>query len=183
MLLAMYEVAWRFAALPRFLMGNLVLRVGADAAQLGRADSNEMRALLRGATLISGIAGLVSCVPVCAAYWLFQRFTDEQPNWAVFLGMLVVFTLLGTTAPVSLSGAAVGNAWIDIPYALGALVASSAFAVIAGLLSYPGIFIAGYLASIAVAVFCYFMYAPGLVRRGLASRHVDRPTESKEKLG
>jgi len=169
-LLAAYEIAWRFAALPRILMANLMVRVSADVASLGRSDEQQLRTLLRGSTLIAVVAGSLSCAPVAAAYWAFVSFTGAEPNWAMFLAMLVALTVSGLTAPLSLSGAAVGNAWIDFPYALGALVTGGAAAVAAACFERPEIFIFGYLGALVVSVFCYFLYAPALVRKGLETR-------------
>lgn len=169
-LLAAYEIAWRFAALPRFLVANLMVRVSADVASLGRSDEQQLRTLLRGSTVIAVVVGSLSCAPVAAAYWAFVSFTGAQPNWPMFLAMLVAFTISVLTAPLSLSGAAVGNAWIDFPYALGALATSGAAAVVAARFERPEIFIIGYLAATVIAVLAYFLYAPTLVRRGLASR-------------
>lgn len=169
-LLAAYEVAWRFAALPRFFVQTLMLRVGADTSSLGRSDGQKLAALLRGSTLIAATAGLLSCAPVVAAYWAFVAFTGMQPHWSMFAAMLVAFTVFSIATPLSLSGAAVGNAWIDIPYAAGALVASGILALVASHLDRPGIFVFGYLAVVIIAVCCFFLYAPALVRRGLESR-------------
>jgi O-antigen/teichoic acid export membrane protein len=177
-LLSAYEVAWRFAALPRFLVANLVVRVAADAASLGRSDEQQLRALLRGATLIAVVAGSMSCVPVAAAYWAFVSFTGAESYWPMFLGMLVAFTVSVVTAPLSLTGAAVGNAWIDFPYALGALSTSCTAAVVAAVLEQPEIFIVGYLAATVIAVPCYFLYAPALVRRGLQTREAIAAAET-----
>ena len=169
-LLATYEVAWRFAALPRFLVQNLAVRVGADTSSLGRSDEKQLATLLRGSTLIAAVAGLSSCAPVVAAYWAFISFTGLEPHWPMFLAMLVAFTVFSVATPLSLSGAAVGNAWIDIPYAAGALAASGVLAIVAAHLERPGIFIFGYLAVLVTGVCCFFLYAPALVRRGLGSR-------------
>jgi O-antigen/teichoic acid export membrane protein len=177
-LLAAYEVVWRFAALPRFLLANLMIRVAADAASLGRSDEQQLHALLRGSTLIAVVAGSLSCAPVVAAYWAFVSVTGAEPNWPMFLAMLVAFTVSGVTAPLSLSGAAVGNAWIDLPYALGALAMSSAAAVVAALFQRPEIFIMGYLAATVISTLCYFLYAPALVRRGLATREAIAAVET-----
>lgn len=169
-LLAAYEVAWRFAALPRFLVANLVLRVSADVASLGRSDKRELGDLLRGSTLIAVIAGTLSCAPVVAGYWAFVSFTGAEPKWPMFLGMLVAFTISGFTAPLSLSGATVGNAWIDLPYVTGALILSGIAAVVAGVAERPELFIVGYLCATVIAVVFFFLYAPALVRRGLETR-------------
>ena len=170
MLLVAYEVAWRFAALPRFLVANLVLRVGADVASLGRSDAQQLDRLLRGSTLIAAVAGSLSCAPVAAAYWAFSAIAGVEPSWPMFAAMLVAFTVLGVTAPLSFSAAAVGNAWVDIPYALGALATSGAAALVAALFERPEIFIVGYLAAMVISVFCFFLYAPALVRRELETR-------------
>lgn len=169
-LLAAYEVAWRFAALPRFLVANLVVRVAADAASLGRSDEQQLRALLRGTIVIAVVAGSMSCAPVAVAYWTFVSLAGAEPHWPMFLAMLVAFTVSGVTAPLSLSGAAVGNAWIDFPYALGALSMSGVAAVVAALSERPEIFVIGYLAATVISVLCYFLYAPALVRKGLQTR-------------
>lgn len=169
-LLAAYEVAWRFAALPRILVANLMIRVSADVASLGRSDGPQLSALLRGSTLIAVAAGSLSCAPVAAAYWAFVSFLGAEPKWPMFLAMLVAFTFSALTAPLSYSGAAVGNAWIDMPYALGALATSGAAAVVAAVYERPAIFIAGYLGATVISVLCYFLYAPHLVRRGLETR-------------
>lgn len=169
-LLAAYEIAWRFAALPRILVANLMIRVSADVASLGRSDQQQLRTLLRGSTLIAVAAGSLSTAPVAAAYWAFISFIGAEPRWPMFLAMLVVFTFSAVTAPLSFSGAAVGNAWIDMPYALGALTASGVAAIVAAIYERPTIFIAGYLIATVVSVLCYFLYAPPLVRKGLESR-------------
>jgi O-antigen/teichoic acid export membrane protein len=177
-LLAAYEIAWRFAALPRFLMANLMVRVSADVASLARSDEQQLRALLRGSTLIAVVAGSLSCAPVTAAYWTFVSFTDAERSWPIFLAMLVAFTVSGVTAPLSMSGAAVGNAWIDFPYTLGALAASGAAALVAACFARPEIFIIGYLAATVIFVLCYFLYAPALVRRGLETREAIAAVET-----
>jgi hypothetical protein len=169
-LLAAYELAWRFAALPRFLVSNLVVRVGADASSLTQSDGQRLGALVRGATVIAGVAGSLSCLPVAAAYWIFVSFMGADPHWPIFVAMLMAFTVFGVATPLSISGAAVGNAWIDIPYALGALVTSGILAVVAAHFARPDIFIFGYLAVVVIAVCCFFMYAPAVVRRELKTR-------------
>jgi hypothetical protein len=116
------------------------------------------------------LAGSVSCAPVAAAYWTFITLTGAQPFWPMFLAMMLAFTVSGVTAPLSLSGAAVGNAWIDFPYALGALAMSGVAAAVAAVADRPEIFIVGYLAATVISVLCYFLYAPALVRKGLQTR-------------
>jgi O-antigen/teichoic acid export membrane protein len=169
-LLAAYELAWRFAVLPRFLVTNLVLRVGADVSSLCRSDQQRLAALLRGSTIIAAVAGSLSCVPVAVAYWAFVSFTGTEPHWPIFLAMVAAFTVWSVATPLSLSGAAVGNAWLDIPYALGYLVASGVIAVVAAHFARPDIFIYGYLAAVVIGVFFFYLYAPALVRRGLETR-------------
>jgi O-antigen/teichoic acid export membrane protein len=169
-LLAAYELAWRFAALPRFLVSSLMLRVAADTSSLGRSDGPQLRTLLRGSTLIAAVAGLFSCAPVAAAYWAFADITGIAPTWPMFLAILVAFTVFSVATPLSFSGAAVGNAWLDIPYAAGALAASGVLAIIAAHSDRPAIFIYGYLTSLTIGVCCFFLYAPSLVRRGLQTR-------------
>jgi hypothetical protein len=169
-LLAAYELAWRFAALPKFLVANLVLRVAADVSSLSRSDEQRLGYLLRGSTLIAAVAGSLSCAPVAAAYWAFVLITGADPHWPMFLAMLVAFTFFSVATPLSLAGATVGNAWLDIPYALGALATSGGIAVVAAHFERPEIFIIGYLATIVIAVCCFYVYAPALVRRGLETR-------------
>jgi O-antigen/teichoic acid export membrane protein len=177
-LLATYEVSWRFAALPRFLIATLMLRVAADVSSLGRSDQQQLRALLRGSTLIAVVAGSLSCVPVAVAYWTFVSFAGAGQTWPMFLAMLLAFTVSGVTAPLSFSGAAVGNAWIDFPYVLVALALSGAAAVAAALLERPEIFIVGYLSATVISVLCYFLYAPALVLKGLESRETTAAVET-----
>jgi hypothetical protein len=88
----------------------------------------------------------------------------------MFVAMAVAFTVWSVATPLSLSGAAVGNAWLDIPYALGHLVCSGVIAVVAAYFGQPDIFIFGYLAALVAAVFSFYLYAPALVSRGLESR-------------
>jgi O-antigen/teichoic acid export membrane protein len=174
-LLAAYELAWRFAALPRFLISALMLRVAADASSLCRSDEQRLGVLLRGSTLIAAVAGLLSCAPVAAAYWVFTFFTGMEPHWPMFVAILMAFTVFSVATPLSLSGAAVGNAWLDIPYAAGHLAASGILAIVAAHLGLPDIFIFGYLAGLLVAISCFFLYAPTLVRRGLGTREAIGP--------
>jgi len=169
-LLAAYELAWRFAALPRFLVSTLMLRVAADTSSLGRSDETRLGALLRGSTVIAAIAGLLSCVPVAVAYWAFVSLSGMQPHWPMFVAILIAFTSFSVATPLSLSGAALGNAWIDIPYGAGHLAASGVLAIIAAHFGLPGIFIYGYLGGLVIAVCCFYWYAPKLIRKGLESR-------------
>jgi O-antigen/teichoic acid export membrane protein len=177
-LLAAYELAWRFAVLPRFLVTNLVLRVGADVSSLGRSDERRLAALLRGSTVIAAVAGSLSCVPVALAYWAFMSFTGAEPHWPIFLAMVAAFTVWSVATPLSLSGATVGNAWIDIPYGIGVLATSGVIAVVAAHFARSDIFIYGYLAAIVVGVFFFYLYAPVLVRRGLETREAIEAVET-----
>jgi len=168
--LAAYEVAWRFAVLPRFLVQNLMVRVGADVAALGNSDEEQLRVLLKGSTIIAIVVGALSCAPVAIAYWLFLSFTDAAPHWILFFAILAAFTLFSLTAPLSTAGAAVGNAWIDIPYGLGALAVSGVGAMTAGYLGRLEVFVAAYLMAIAVSIVWYWQFAPALIRQGLQTR-------------
>jgi len=169
-LLAAYELAWRFAVLPRFLVSTLMLRVAADTSSLGRSDGKRLGVLLRGSTLIAAAAGLLSCAPVAAAYWAFNTVTGIEPHWAMFVAILMAFTVFSVATPLSLSGAAVGNAWLDIPYGAGHLAAGGVLAIVAAHFGLPAIFIYGYLAGLVVGVCCFYWYAPKLIRKGLESR-------------
>lgn len=169
-LLATYELAWRFAFLPRFFVQNLVIRVGADVALLGRSDRPHVASLLRRTVRIAVVAGSSACFPVALAYGAFTSIAGLATNWSLFGAMLAAFTIVSFAAPLSLSGSAVGNAWLDLPYLFTVLAVSGIAAYLSHHFDRPSIFIVTYLAASGICIFWYFRYGPALISRGLETR-------------
>lgn len=169
-LLAAYEVAWRFGVLPRFLVQNLILRVGADAAKLGRADRDEFTGLIRQTSLIAVVIGAVTCAPVAVAYGVFAHLSATTAHWPLFVAILAAFTVVGFASPLSFTAAAIGNGWIDLPYLSAALATSGVAAAAAWHLDNPWIFIAGYLLATVLPLVWYVRYVPGVIAGDLHTR-------------
>ena len=169
-LLAAYEIAWRFAALPRFLVANLMVRVSADVASLGRSDEQQLRTLLRGSTLIAVVAGSLSCAPVAAAYWAFVSFTGASQTGRCSLQCSWRSPSRFSQRRFHCRGRQSATPGSIFPMRSAPLPRAAAAAVVAACFERPEIFIIGYLAATVIAVLCYFLYAPTLVRKGLEAR-------------
>lgn len=168
--LAVYEVAWRFANLPRFLVQNLAIRVGADGATFSSSDGAELRRLLRHSTLICVVAAVVAIGAVTPAYFLFNQFGELDSNAVLFIAMILTFSLLSLTAPWSFAGVALGRAGIDVPYVVVALFVACLGAFSAAATDDVWIFVTTYLSGLILSTAVFAAYAPRMIRTGLTTR-------------
>lgn len=169
-LLAAYEIAWRFATLPRFLIQNLTIRVGADSSAMGEADESTLSALLRRSLYLSLAIAVIACTLVAIGYGAYTRIFDLPAEWTVLAAMLVAFTSLGVVSPYAFTGAAMGRGGIDIPYLVVILASSIIGVSCAVLLNNVLIFIFVYLGGVMLGALSLAAYAPRLILRSLANR-------------
>lgn len=169
--LALYEVAWRFAALPRTLIQALALHISADVAPMTRGQEDELMDVVRRSTTVLAIVGAASSVVVGVFYVVFTELSGEAGDLRLFSVMVVAFTALALTAPLSIAGTSAGRPGIDLPYALVALVGSSIFALVGAWMDNTWLFVLGYLATLIASVPVFFAYAPRMARTALDSRY------------
>jgi O-antigen/teichoic acid export membrane protein len=129
--LAAYDVAWRVATLPRFLLQNLSASSSADASAVLRSGGGSIYTLLKRATLLTLIAGLGSSILVGAAYKFIPAIIGVESANLPFIALLVAFTAVGCSAPLSFISIAIGKPALDIPYLTLAVLTSAGLAAAA----------------------------------------------------
>lgn len=179
--LALYEVAWRFAALPRTLVQALAIHVSADVAPMTSEHRDEMTQLVRRSTTIVAAVAVLGSIAVGVAYVAFTNLASQSSNITLFVLMVIAFSAMAVTSPLSIAGTTVGRAAIDLPYAGLALVGMLASATWAILDGNIWIFFVGYFISLLGSVPIFFAYAPRWVRSGL-ERRKRNPTPAPTEL-
>ncbi|WP_181574263.1 oligosaccharide flippase family protein [Microbacterium sp. SMR1] len=169
-LLAIYEVAWRFATLPRFLLQNLAARIGSDAASMRFDQMASLRSLLRRSTAILAVLAIPAMAGCLTGYVLFMWLTGGEPDFALAIAMTIAFTLVGLTAPTSFAGASLGVAGIDLPYIGFSIIVATVGLLMSLGASSPLPFIFGYIAAFIASVPVFFLYAPRWVLAALSAR-------------
>lgn len=175
--LAIYEVAWRFANLPRFLVQNLAVRVGTDGSSLASEDSERLRALLRHSTVICVVVAAAASLAVAGLYLTFTWSTDLDASPMLFSAMVITFSALSLTAPWSFAGVALGRAGVDIPYVTVALFVELVGVIAAVLLGNVWSFVAIYLAGMWISLGVFSFYAPRWVSGALVTRTRTAPVQ------
>ncbi len=168
--LAAYEIAWRFAMLPRFLVQNLTIRVGADSASMMHADKEKLHRLVSLSVRLGTVVTVVASAAVAAGYGTYIGLLGAEPEWLLLAAMLCAFGALGIVSPFSFTGAALGRGGIDIPYLALILIASITVAVISALNGDVWIFIFGYLLATVCGAAALAIYAPRLLSQSLLRR-------------
>lgn len=169
--LAAYEVAWRFAMLPRFLVQNLTIRVGADSASMVHADRDRLKQLLRLSIRLGVAVCALASLLVAVGYASYTTLLGSQPEWLLLIAMLIAFGSLGVASPLSFTGAALGRGGIDIPY-LGLILVTAATAMVFSVMyGNVWIFILGYLLGTLCGAAALTVYAPPLLARSLLLRN------------
>ncbi|WAJ32008.1 hypothetical protein OUO20_12495 [Arthrobacter sp. FX8] len=161
--LAAYEVAWRVAALPRFLIQNLAIAVSGDAGHLYRTAPRRIPRVLRSSTLICAGIAILASVGVSAFYFVVAEPLGVDVLPTVFFSLLGAFTLIGITAPLSFLAVAIGLPTLDIAYLI---LTASIFSVagIASLYLHSAIlFAVGNALSISVGALWYLHYGSSKV--------------------
>ncbi|MFZ4893079.1 lipopolysaccharide biosynthesis protein [Plantibacter sp. Mn2098] len=165
--LAAYEVAWRLASMPKFLIQNLSVVTGSSAATMRASGARRVAALIRHSTLISAAAGGVAILLFTFGYWAATSFLGKTPLWPVFVAMIVVFTLHGLTAPLSFVGIGIGLPAIDIPYLLATAVLSLAAVAVGFGTANVELYVYGNLAALFFGVIWFFGYGSKRIQRDL----------------
>lgn len=163
--LAAYEVAWRIAVLPRFLVQNLAIAVSGDAGHIYRTAPRRIRSVLSSSTGICLVVSVLASALVAVLYFYLTGPLGVISLPAVFYMLLGAFTLIGITSPLSFLAVAIGLPALDIAYLLvtagiSAIIASFSFAMSSELL-----FIAGNSFAIAVGALWYLQYGTRAVIR------------------
>ncbi|KQR12069.1 oligosaccharide flippase family protein [Cellulomonas sp. Leaf334] len=177
--LAAYEIAWRLAAMPKFLVQNLSVAVGSRAAT-SRAEVGEAWQVLRRSLRIAAAVGLLAAIPFAVAYVPIARLVgvDDLP-W-MFAAMLAVYTFHAVTAPVTYVSVGLGWPTLDVPY----LLLTAALALSAATLAFTNdqvwIFIIGNLVALAAGTAWFLSYGPKRIHHRL---QVPKSVESRAKGG
>ena len=157
-MLAAYEVAWRFAALPRFLAQHLSMAAAVDAPRLRDESPGDLFSFLKLTTRIAGLASLAASVVVLALYGISVHVWDLPSSWAYLSGMLVSFSLLSSTMPTSIVSQSLGMPELDLSYLYVAAILTVCGGVLAFLYAAPQVFVVVYLASLALSCVWFIWY-------------------------
>lgn len=162
--LAAYEVAWRVAALPRFLAENLTFVIGLDAARV-RASSpeeltNRVRLCIR-FTLLVLVAGSAAA---CGFYGLLPTVANIEPAWFAFGLLLITHGALATTAPISFIGNGIGMPKIDLPYLILAVSICALAAVLSHFFGDVNVFIVGAMLAVFLGNLWFWRYGMKAIR-------------------
>ena len=176
--LATYEVAWRFASLPRFLIQNLSAVLGGSAAASRITAPSTVAALLRRSSVIAGTLGFVGAICSGVLYALLPGQMDGGYDLRLFAIMAFVFLLFGASAPLSVITLGVGMPKLDIPYMALTALLSMISAVIAWRIGDVNFYIYANLSALALGVSCFFIYGPIALRRRLGDSPEAAITES-----
>lgn len=166
--LAAYEIAWRVAALPRFLAENLTFIVGLDAARVRASSDAELTASVTYSMRFTAI--LLAAVSAGAAllYALLPSITGINIAWAAFLLLLVTHGAVATAAPISFVGNGIGIPTIDLPYLCLSVAICIVSAIFAEMTGQVYVFIGGTTAAMLVGNIWFVVY--GLKRLREATR-------------
>jgi O-antigen/teichoic acid export membrane protein len=163
--LAAYEVAWRVAVLPRFLVQNLAIAVSGDAGHIYRMDPRKIRALLFNSTMISLIVCAIASGFVSIFYFGVTGILGVASLPAVYFMLLGAFAVIAISAPLSFIAVAIGLPSLDIAY----LIFTSVVSASAGLLAFSFhselLFITGNALAITVGALWYMNYGSRAVNR------------------
>lgn len=166
--LATYEVAWRVAALPRFLAENLTFIIGLDAARVRASTPDEVGAQVSYSIRFSLIVlGIMSTV-AAAAYALLPNVTGLHIAWATFVLLMISHAAVATAAPISFVGNGIGIPTIDLPYLSVSVGISIASAVVAYLAGDVYVFICGTTAALVIGNVWFWRYGLAAIRRATA---------------
>lgn len=168
--LALYEVAWRFATLPRMLIQALAAHISADVAPMVRGQAGDLMNTVRRSTVVLAIVGIISAPVVGFAYFAFTMISGHGYDLRVFIPMVLAFIALALTSPLSIAGMSVGRPAIDLPYALVALGGTGVAALLGFASGNVWVFTVGYVLALMVSVPVFFAYAPSSARKGLDRR-------------
>lgn len=164
--LAAYEIAWRVAVLPRFLIQNLAIAVSGDAGHIFRNTPRRIRRVLASSTAICAVIAALSSVAASVFYFVIVEPLGVASLPGVYFLLLAACTLIGITAPLSFLAVAVGLPSLDLPYLL--LTASMALtaAFISLVTNSATAFIVGNAIAIVSGALWYLQYGNrALVRR------------------
>ena len=164
--LATYEISWRFAVLPKFLIQVLVTYLGAEAqrATSVRADSRTIASILSRSRFISLIVAATSSVTCAIAYFGVTAYLELQ--WIpLFWALILALTLHGLTAPYSVIGIAVDLPKIDLPYLCTAVCGAILAAAVGWLSSNASIYILVNCLALAVSCVWFLLYSPFEISR------------------
>jgi O-antigen/teichoic acid export membrane protein len=163
--LAAYEVAWRIAVLPRFLVQNLAIAVSGDAGHIYRTAPRKIRSVLSNSTVVCIVVSILASAVVGVFYSYLTEPLGVNALPAVFFMLLAAFTLIGITSPLSFLAVAIGLPALDIAYLSLTAGISVAAAVLSMVLDSEILFVAGNSISISVGALWYLYYGHRAVVR------------------
>ena len=162
--LAAYEVAWRIAAMPRFLAENLTWVVGLDAARVRASSPQEISARVSYCIRFTLTILITFSTAAALFYALLPNITGVEIAWPFFFLLLVGHGALATGAPVSFVGNGIGIPTIDLPYLTLSVVMSTASAALAFITNDVYLFIGGTVAAILIGNLWFVRYGLKAIR-------------------
>jgi O-antigen/teichoic acid export membrane protein len=163
--LAAYEVAWRVAVLPRFLVQNLAIAVSGDAGHMYRTAPRKIRAFLFNSTLICLVVCILASGLVSFFYFGVTGALGVATLPAVYFMLLGAFAVIAMTAPLSFLAVAIGLPSLDIAYLILTSIVSVSAGIVALSFHSELLFIAGNSLAITLGALWYLNYGTRVVTR------------------
>ncbi|MCV7047102.1 hypothetical protein H7J08_20875 [Mycobacterium frederiksbergense] len=114
--LAAYEVAWRVAALPRFLAENLTFIIGLDAARVRASTPTELTERVKYCIRFSLVIVISGALASSVFYAVLPAIEGIETAWWAFALLLITHSAIAVMAPISFVGNGIGIPKIDLPY-------------------------------------------------------------------
>ena len=162
--LAVYEVAWRVAAMPRFVAENLTFVVGLDAARVRASSPDEIAArvsyCIRFALVILTAGSIASAI----FYELLPAVMGINIAWPIFALLLISHGALAAVAPISFIGNGIGIPTIDLPYLMLSVAICIASACLAYFTDEIYVFIGGTTIGLLLGNLWFWRYGRKAIR-------------------
>ena len=162
-ILGTYEVAWRFASIPRVVITSLTTYLIPHGVSLGRDESNVKRVVIR-ATIVAAALGVVLCTVVFLAVYIFGVAPRDAPAWILVL-LLASLTSSGVASPTTNIGIGRGQPGIDLRYLVPAVVGAATVWLIGALLDDYRVVVIGSTVPLIVSCAIYIVVGPRIAKR------------------
>jgi hypothetical protein len=156
--LAAYEVAWRVAAMPRFLAENLTFVVGLDAARVRASSPDEIAALVSYCIRFALVILTVGSIGAAVFYAFLPEVMGINIAWPVFALLLISHGALAAAAPISFIGNGIGIPTIDLPYLMLSVAMCIASACLAFFTDQIYLFIGGTTTALLLGNLLFWRY-------------------------
>lgn len=160
-ILAAYEVAWRVAALPRFLAESLTFIVGLDSARVRASSPSELSGRVTYCIRFSLVILLLGSACSAVFYKILPTALDKvELVWPAFVMLLIAHGAIAAAAPISFIGNGIGLPKIDLPFLALSVAVSAVAVVVANATGNVYAYIGGTSAGLVIGNLWFWRYGP-----------------------